>query len=185
MRRPLILAAVLAFALLLAPAGAMAADYVPGQLIVKYKPGATPNAQSTVQRIVGVQAERTLPGGSTQVEVRDGESVGETAEELRTDPSVEYAVPDYVAHAAALYPNDPGFRLQWNFNGPVGINMPDAWTLARRRHAPGGRGAVVAVLDTGVAYRNFKRYRRAPDLHHFTRGYDFVDNDRYPFDLNG
>src|SRR5215211_6391109 len=63
--------------------------------------------------------------------------------------------------------------------------MPDAWTLARRRHSPGGRGVVGAVLDTGVAYRNYRRYRRAPDLRHFTRGYDFVDEDRFPFDLNG
>src|SRR5213076_432438 len=49
----------------------------------------------------------------------------------------------------------------------------------------GGRGTIVAVLDTGVAYRTYRRYRRAPDLRHFTRGYDFVDEDRYPFDLNG
>ena len=30
--------------------------------------------------------------------------------------------------------------------------------------APGGRGAVVAVLDSGVAYERRGRYRRAPDL---------------------
>ena len=77
------------------------------------------------------------------------------------------------------------FALQWNFWGPFGINMPEAWSLARRRKAPGGRGAVVAVLDTGVAYRNLGGYRRAPDLRTFVRGYDFVDDDRYPLDLNG
>ena len=32
--------------------------------------------------------------------------------------------------------------------------MPEAWSLARARDTPGGRGAVVAVLDTGVAYEN-------------------------------
>ena len=30
--------------------------------------------------------------------------------------------------------------------------MPEAWTLAAALGAPGGRGAVVAVLDSGVAY---------------------------------
>jgi len=43
----------------------------------------------------------------------------------------------------------------------------------------------VAVLDTGVAYQRFRRFRRAPDLTRFVRGYDFVDGDRHPNDLNG
>jgi serine protease len=41
------------------------------------------------------------------------------------------------------------------------------------------------VLDTGVAYRNLGARRRAPDLHDFVRGYDFVDDDPYPLDANG
>ena len=45
--------------------------------------------------------------------------------------------------------------------------MPTAWDIARRHGAPGGRGAVVAVLDTGVAYRRTRRFRRAPDLRNF------------------
>jgi serine protease len=99
---------------------------------------------------------------------------------------VAYAVPNYKAHIAGdLVPNDPGFRLQWNLNGPFGINMPVAWRLARQAGSPGGRGVRIATLDTGVAYRNFKRFRRAPDLRFFLPGYDFVDGDRYPLDENG
>jgi serine protease len=185
MRNRLILAAALALSLLAAPAVAAAADYAPGQVIVKYRGGAAATARSTVQRMTGVRAQEALPGGSEKLRIRDGDSVGQTVRQLRADPNVAYAVPNYIAHASALHPDDPGYRLQWNFSGGYGINMPDAWTLARRKHSPGGRGVVVAVLDTGVAYRNYKRYRRAPDLRHFTRGYDFVDEDRYPFDLNG
>ena len=123
-------------------------------------------------------------GPAKQLELGDGESVREAMSELRRDPDVEYAVPNYIAHASA-FPDDPGFPLQWNFSGPFGINMPEAWALARGRGAPGGRGAVVAVLDTGVAYRRLGPFRRAPDLGSFVRGYDFVDDDRYPLDLNG
>ena len=75
--------------------------------------------------------------------------------------------------------------MQWNLGGYPGINMPEAWELATARNAPGGRGAVVAVLDTGVAYERFGRFRRAPDLNRFVRGYDFVDRDRHPNDQNG
>jgi serine protease len=186
MRISLLPAATLVLTALVAPAASTAAEYVPNEVIVKYRDGTTGTLKSTVQRTTGVDSERPLPGGATQVGIEDGDSVAETVHELRDDPNVAYAVPNYVARASALIPNDPGFSLQWNFSGPFSINMPDAWSLARRRRSPGGRGTVVAVLDTGVAYRTFKRrYRRAPDLAHFKRGYDFVDNDRYPFDLNG
>jgi len=172
---------------LAAASSAVASEYVPGQVIVKYKDGTTATVKDAVDSYSGTERRRALPGGSTQLAIEDGESVARTAAELSKDPNVAYAVPNYVARAAGapLFPNDPGFRLQWNLNGPFSINMPDAWALARSRHAPGGRGAVVAVLDTGVAYRNFKRYKRAPDLRFFTKGHDFVDGDNYPFDLNG
>jgi serine protease len=160
----LLLSAALALMTLAAVPTAGASEYVPGEVIVKHEDG-------TRSKVVPVK----------------GESVPEAAARLAADPDIDYAVPNYVARAAGgpLFPNDPGFRLQWNLNGPFSINMPDAWALARARHAPGGRGTVVAVLDTGVAYRTFKRYRRAPDLRYFARGRDFVDGDRYPFDLNG
>jgi serine protease len=101
-------------------------------------------------------------------------------------------VPDYRVHAAEFIPNDRGRarisggwrRLQWNFNGPAGVNAPLAWELARKARAPGGRGATVAVLDSGVAYERYHRFRRAPDLYasRFTRGHDWVDDDKHPND---
>jgi serine protease len=158
--------------------------YVPGEVIVRYEAGTAQATQSSVESGTGTQAVGALPGGTIQLEVADGGSVAETISELHADPRVAYAVPNYVARASAL-PNDPGFPMQWNFSGPFGINMPEAWALASRRGAPGGRGAIVAVLDTGVAYRKLGPFRRAPDLRSFVRGYDFVDGDRYPLDLNG
>ena len=161
--------------LLVSPAASLADEgpppppYVPGEVVVRYEGG----------------------GGARLVSVPAGDSVRETVSELRDDPDVDYAVPNYVARAsafpsdAASAPNDPGFPLQWNFWGPFGINTPQAWALAARRGAPGGRGVVVAVLDTGVAYRTTGRYRRAPDLSSFMPGYDFVDGDSAPLDLNG
>jgi len=164
----LLLSAALALIALAAAPAAHGQEYVPGEVIVKYKNG-------------------TGGTGGTPVPLPEGQSVKQAAVQLSRDPDVAYARPNYIAHAAAgqLFPNDPGFRLQWNLNGPFSINAPDLWGFARSRQAPGGRGAVVAVLDTGVAYRNFKRYRRAPDLRYFTKGHDFVDGDNYPFDLNG
>ena len=173
--------------LMLIPAGARAADYVPDQVIVGYAEGTGGGVAAQVAQEAGTEAVAGLPGGSEQLRIEDGESVRATIAELRQDPNVRYAVPNWRAHAAAEAPNDPGFRLQWNFFGPYGINAVEAWTLAKGLGAPGGRGAVVAVLDSGVAFERHGRYRRAPDLRRstFVHPWDFIQRDRHPNDVYG
>lgn len=81
------------------------------------------------------------------------------------------------AQAGAVKPpNDPLFQYQWNLSA---IQIPAAWAVSR------GAGAVVAVLDTGVAYEDRGAYRRAPDLAgtRFVAGRDFVGDDAHPDDL--
>ena len=72
-------------------------------------------------------------------------------------------------------PDDPLFGAQWHLRA---IGIPDAWGITA------GAGAVVAVLDTGVAYEDEGPYRRAPDLGgtRFVPGWDFVDDDGHPND---
>lgn len=183
-RLPLLLAALAL--LLLAPAAARAADYVPDEVIVRYEDGTSTGVAQSVADEAGTEAFQALPGGSEQLEIEDGDSVRETIAELRADPNVAYAVPNWRARAAAD-PNDPGFRLQWNLFSDYGINVVEAWSLAAGLGAPGGRGAVVAVLDSGVAYQRYGRYRRAPDLRRWTfvRPYDFIGRDRHPNDVFG
>ena len=78
-------------------------------------------------------------------------------------------------------------KLQWNFLPETGVNAPEAWANLARAGRPGGKGVVVAVLDTGVAYANRGRFRRSPDFSksRFVRGWDFVEDDAYPNDDNG
>ena len=160
--------------------------YVPGELLVRFDGG----AEHVVQ----------LPSG---VDMAGAEQA------LADNPSVAYAVPNYVAHASAV-PNDPGpagfpggwQRTQWNFlpcgslcgetPAPLeergGLNAPGAWDVLAQRGAPGARGARVAVLDTGVAYMTQKpKFRKSPDFSHnqFLPGFDFVDKDPQPLDEDG
>ena len=185
MRFKLILPAALAAIILCAASAAQAAPYIDDEVIVKYRDGTTAVEQVGTQQATGTDAAGPAIAGSETLAIEDGDSVPETVEQLQDDPDVAYARPNYVARASGLIPDDPGLRLQWNLTGPFGINMPDAWELAIARGSPGGRGAVVAVLDTGVAYQRFRSFRRAPDLNRFARGYDFVDGDRHPNDQNG
>ena len=184
-RLPLLLA--VAIVLLALPAAARAADYVPDEVIVRYEHGTGGGVAAQVASEAGTEPIQALPGGSEQLQIHDGDSVRETIAELRADPNVAYAVPNWRAHAAAEAPNDPNFRLQWNLFGAYGINVVEAWTLAEDLGAPGGRGALVAVIDSGVAYERRGRYRRAPDLRRstFVRPYDFIGRDRHPNDVYG
>ncbi|GEM_PF-226225 len=63
-------------------------------------------------------------------------------------------------------PNDPMYPLQWHLDA---IHVPEAWTLTR------GEGAVVAVIDTGVAWKDLQwgkfDAKKVPDL----EGVQFVD----------
>ena len=99
-------------------------------------------------------------------------------------------------------PGPPGgwVSMQWNFLpwegtatallpiSPGGIDAVGAWQnliAAKRR---GARGITVAVLDTGIAYRDKgSAFRRSPDFAagQFAPGFDFVDGDRLPLDENG
>jgi serine protease len=184
-RLPLLLAAALL--LLTLPAGARATGYVPDEVIVHYDQGTGGGVAAQVAAEAGTEPVLALPGGSEQLQIEDGDSVRETIAELKADPNVTYAVPNWRAHAAAEAPNDPYSRRQWNLFGEYGLNLVEAWTLAEDLGHPGGRGAVVALIDSGVAYERLGRYRRAPDLRRstFIRPWDFVGRDRHPNDAFG
>lgn len=201
--RPSALAALLAasLAVLLAAAGASAVEppaYAPGVVVVGYAPSAsTAAAQQAVAASVGASVGGAPGADGDRVRVlhvRPG-TVGATIAKLRRTPGVAYAVPDPIAHADAVpLPDDPGIKgfpgglaaLQWNFYGPWGVDALDAWANVQAR-APGARGIRIAVLDTGVAYRDLGRFRRSPDFAgtRFVAPYDFVDNTPYPVDRNG
>jgi serine protease len=194
--RLLLPAAALCLALC-APA-ADAATYAGGRVVVRYDADASRAERAEVQRDTGTGFDDVLPGGARILSIEDGESVAETVAELEGEPGVAHATPDFqlskAQSPAPFVPNDPGrgngtdWRdLQWNFASEFGVNAPIAWANTRAARAPGGKGAVVAVIDSGAAYLNAGRFRRAPDLYkkRFVKPYDFIDNDRTPLDEDG
>lgn len=181
----------------IAQAQAPAADYVPGEVVVGYAPGPVASMAAHAAQRMGVRAVAGAPSPGTQiVRVPSGQSIWRVIAKLRRQPGVQYAVPDYIAHqAGAWIPNDPGNAhrpegweaLQWNFLADAGVDAPGAWANLRADHRPGGRGVIVAVLDTGVAYRNWEKFRKSPDFAgtRFIDPYDFVAHNPYPLDREG
>jgi len=171
-------AVALAFCGSTASAAAQPPAYVPGEVVVGYEAGVA-RAGEPLTRVLHV------PPGQVRA----------TVARLRHLPGVAFAAPNPIAHASQVpLPDDPGIRgypgglagLQWNFYGPFGVDALEAWSNLAAT-APGGRGVRIAVLDTGVAYRNLGRFRRSPDFAgaKFVAPYDFVDRTRFPVDRNG
>lgn len=123
-------------------------DYLPGEVMVKFKPGTTVQGQQRALMALrsrpDVSALRWIAGTSTAL-YRDGTQPDARilAAQLSEQPEVAYAEPNYLRHIDAV-PNDPSYGpRQWNFSA---INMPGAWDIS----AGGSSSTIVAVVDTGV-----------------------------------
>jgi len=122
-------------------------DYVPGEVIVKFKSGVSVTGQ---QRALRALRSRPMV---TDLEWISGDTALHRDEleydahilstQLLEQPEVAYAEPNYIRHFQST-PNDPGYaQHQWNF---AAIDMPRAWDIN-----PGGTSSlIVAVVDSGI-----------------------------------
>jgi len=92
-------------------------------------------------------------------------------------PEVEYAEPNGIARAY-LSPNDQFYRYQWHMRL---IGAERTWDIQR-----GDPSVVVAVLDTGIAYEDYGRFRKAPDWGPtpFVTGFNVFDGSSHANDDN-
>jgi serine protease len=140
----------------------------------------------------GLSAAKGAPGYRparfapfARVEVPPGMTAADLVARFQADPEVLWAEQD--APCRALFQgtapgppfNDPLLPRQWTYQR---INLLPALTRSPRQ----GEGVVVAVIDTGVAFGSGPSFpsRRGLDLEgtSFAPGWDFVDQDPFPFD---
>lgn len=171
-------------------------NYVPDEIIVKFKAGVGDELIGEINRRHETSfLGKSRSGRFRRLRIKKLRRVQEMLEKYRKDPNVEYAEPNYIAHAFGA-PTDPYYSYQWHLDNDVygGIGMEAAWDIEN-----GDPTVVVAVIDTGVAYENHSdlvcwyswcwgdNYYLAPDLANtnFVPGYDFVNADTHPNDDNG
>ncbi len=147
------------------------------RLIIKFK-NPTAKAQA-LKRFNLHQREEIFDPVTVTVDVPKRTSKEVLQQALAASAEVEYAEPDFEMHAFMI-PNDPYYNpYQWNFDH---INAPAAWDKSK------GKGVVVAVVDTGVAYEKYRfKYIQCSDFAgtSFVQGYDYVSKDSHPNDENG
>ncbi|HQL24350.1 MAG TPA: S8 family serine peptidase, partial [candidate division Zixibacteria bacterium] len=151
-------------------------EYVPDEIVVKFKDGVGRQAVSAALADLGattISTNRQI--GFHQLRIPAGTTVEEMVAAFGARPDVEYAEPNYIAHAF-MTPNDPYYTYQWHM--PL-IKMPAAWD-----QTTGSPSVIVAVVDCGVAYETYGSFTQAPDLAgtSFVPGYDFINNDSHPND---
>lgn len=155
------------------------AEVVPGTIVVDFKDGTTKEQFDAWEKEWGVDLEfNSIEGQDDGLTVAVGVDDEESAlERIRQNPAVESAEPMLEYHSS-FTPNDPDYGKQWNLQM---IDMPKAWDTSR------GKGVIVAVLDTGIAYEDYDEFKQVPDLKgvKFVEGYDFVNKDKHANDDHG
>ncbi len=167
------------------------AEYVRGEILVKFKDNATAATINNINSYMGVVRKKDFKKvGVQQIKLPDDMTVEEAIEYYRHDPAVEYAEPNYIVHAMATTPNDTSFSQLWGLDNTgqnggtfdADIDAPEAWDMTT-----GSDSVVIAVIDSGVAYNH-------PDLKDNiwtntgeTSCEDGIDNDSngYIDDCNG
>jgi serine protease len=147
------------------------------EVLVQYRPEATFSDISNTYKNLGLNEVSYSPyNGFRTVRVPANISVDAVTANLNLNPVVTYAEPNYL-RAVHFTPNDPLYKYQWHLNNPM---MEKTWDLSI------GANVIVAILDSGVAYRTGEGYVQAPDLADtiFMPGYDFINDDSYPDDDN-
>jgi serine protease len=203
LRTLLPLTAIAALAILAAPAAAAtglagARGFAPRQVLVKFEGERRGRAVALAPGVGVRQAARSLRRDPRVLyAVPNYVATASAAKPAPFDPDDSGALEG--GPEASSAPGGWAYK-QWNFlapegaagagmpSSPGGIDAAGAWRYLIEDGRPGAAGVVVAVLDSGIAYRPLgTRFRRSPDFgpRQFVPGYDFVDGDRLPLDESG
>lgn len=184
--------------------------YKSGEVLVEFRQNTgTVRAQSVIERN-GARIGRVIRGGNRmyhQVHISRGQSVSEAVERFRRDPMVVNAQPNYIYRLKAA-PNDTNYGMLWGMkntgqtvNGTAGtsgvdIDVETAWNTITDCSS-----VVVAVVDSGINYNHEdlsgNLWNNSDEIGgngtdddgngyvDDTMGWDAVESDNDPMDLNG
>ncbi|SMO50644.1 S8 family serine peptidase [Gracilimonas mengyeensis] len=137
-------------------------EYVPGEMIVKYKSDIPDSAREVMKQnhqIVSYKKFKLIEAELWRVSKG---IVPQALNVLNNNPNIEYAEPNYILRAieavpgaTSVTPNDPSFNNLWGLNNDgqtegtadADIDAPEAWDITT-----GSDQIIIGVIDSGVDY---------------------------------
>lgn len=126
-----------------------------GELLIRFRAGASALTRDTALASHGARRKRQLRGESTveKLEVLGGQNVETVALQLSLNPAVEFAEPNFLINKDDLGVSDPRINEQWALRntgqggGQFGadINVTTAWPTTS-----GSESTTIAVIDSGI-----------------------------------
>ena len=144
------------------PSSAQEARSVPGEVLMKFKPGAPENARENIRNSHGAKVESVIEKLEVERWKVPDQARDQVIEALSNNPNIEFAEPNYTAELSFV-PNDPRYPLQW---GLQMIQAPLAWDVSR-----GTSDVIVAVIDSGINAQHEDLAGRV------VAGYNFVNEN--------
>jgi len=178
--------------------GKPSVEYVPGEILIKFKNNSSPVSRSMSINSRAHTALQNFKRNIVRVKLKDGQSVSDAISDYKTDPEIEYVQPNYIYRISEI-PDDSDFNQLWGlknngqeilqveyiFNNPgtpgKDMNLESAW-----EYITDCSSITVAVIDTGINYTHIdladNMWTSSPGYYH---GYDFIEDDNDPMDFNG
>ena len=116
-------------------------QYVPGEVVVGFRPNVDPVSRLEALSDASASTLESIGSLNAKLVSVDG-SVSAAIAELKSNPAVAYAEPNWIYHAEAV-PNDPRYSQTY---GLPKIQAPQAWDVTT-----GSAAVTVAVTDTGIS----------------------------------
>jgi subtilisin family serine protease len=155
-----------------APASA-AGEHVPGRLILRLRPGVSPEREAQILASVGaVRKDRIAEIDVQRIELPPGTDEDLSAQTLFGWPEVRSAELERLVPLAGVTANDPLFTNQSQTLAQ--IQVPAAWSMTT-----GSSAVKIAIVDTGV---DGNHADLAPNL---IGGWNFVENNSNTNDVDG
>ncbi len=163
--------------------------FIEGEIIVKFKNSASSFTIKNTNKKYNTTIKPYSKKDSNLklLEYDKKESIDIIINKYNRDPNVEYVQPNYVYSIFNATPDDTYFSYQW---GLENINDCDVDASSESEDSAwdvntGSSSIIVAVIDTGVDYLHEDLIGNIWTNGSGFHGYDYIDNDTDPMDLEG
>ncbi|MCC6457592.1 MAG: S8 family serine peptidase [Caldilineaceae bacterium] len=144
-------------------------------LLVHFDPGTTPEMRDALIAQTGGELVRWMqPIHVAEIRLPVQEGVSVASLPLLANESVTFVEPDSQAVSGAYVPNDPDLNIEALSYGLRDVQALEAWDIVT-----GSQEIVIAVVDSGINADHPEFAGRV------VAGYDFVDRDELPEDVQG